>query len=59
MLIYMQNISKKYLISEELVGSRLDKCINLLDNDISRMMVQRLLDEGNITVNRKIFKSFI
>lgn len=47
----MQN--KKYLISEELVGTRLDKCINLLDNDISRMMVQRLLDEGNINVNRK------
>lgn len=50
---------EKYVIEEELKGMRLDKCIADLDKDISRMAVQRLLDEGNITVNRKMCKGFI
>ena len=42
----------EYIISNELEGTRLDKCITILDKNISRMSVQRLLDEENITVNR-------
>ena len=37
-----------YKIGEDLVGIRLDKAISLKDKDISRMAVQRLIDEENI-----------
>lgn len=50
---------KEYIIEEELKGMRLDKCIAILDKDISRMAVQRLLDEENITINREMRKGFI
>lgn len=45
--------SKEYIINKELSGIRLDKSITILDREISRMSAGRLLDEGNITVNRK------
>ncbi len=47
----------EYIINQELSGTRLDKCITMLDKDISRMAVQRLLEEKNIKVNEKIVKS--
>ena len=46
-----------YKIGEDLVGIRLDKAISLRDKDISRMAVQRLIDEENILVNGKKAKS--
>ncbi len=46
-----------YKIGEDLVGIRLDKAISLKDKDISRMAVQRLIDEENILVNGKKAKS--
>ena len=49
----------KYIINEEVEGMRLDKATTILDKDISRMMVQKLLDNGNIFINRKNSKSFI
>ena len=49
----MEKNRNKFIIKENLCGIRLDKCIAILDKDISRMAVQRLLDEENITVNRK------
>ena len=48
---------KEYIVDENLAGTRLDKCIPILDKDISRMTVQRLIEEGNIKVNDKKSKS--
>lgn len=47
----------KYIINENLIGNRLDKVITLLDSDISRMMVKKLLDEKKILVNKKSEKA--
>lgn len=48
---------KEYKISEDLVGIRLDKAISIKDKDLSRVAVQRLIDEENILVNGKKTKS--
>ena len=55
----LNNIEKKneYIINENLLGIRLDKCVTLLDKDISRESVQRLIEEENITVNGKKAKA--
>ena len=42
----------KYVIDKELEGERLDKTICSLDKGISRVAVQRLINESAITVNR-------
>ena len=47
---------KKYIITEEMEGKRLDKVIILIDDSFSRMAIQRLLDDQKITVNNKIEK---
>jgi len=44
---------KEYIIDQSLARIRLDKCIVTLDNEISRVTVQRLIDEENILVNGK------
>ena len=49
--------SKEYVIEKNLSGTRLDKSITILDSDISRVTVQRLIDEGNILVNGKNAKA--
>jgi len=41
----------EYIIDENLKGIRLDKCAVTLDKDISRVTVQRLIEEENILVN--------
>ncbi len=46
-----------YVIEKNLSGTRLDKSITMIDNDISRVAVQRLIDEGNILVNGKKSKA--
>lgn len=43
---------KEYKIEEQ-AGNRIDKVIANLENDISRVAVQRMIDEGNILVNGK------
>ena len=48
---------KDYTINEELEGIRLDKAVTELDNDISRVAVQRLIENGNILVNNKKVKA--
>ena len=48
---------KEYLISKDYVGIRLDKVIAELDKDISRSMIQKLLDENKIKVNDKLQKA--
>ncbi len=39
------------------VGIRIDKCLSELMTDYSRAYIQKLLDDGNITVNNKSVKS--
>lgn len=48
---------KEYKISEEFVGLRLDKAISMKDATLSRVAVQRMIDEGNILVNEKETKT--
>ena len=42
---------KEYIIEKELEGIRLDKAIPMKNGKISRSMVQKMLDNGNILVN--------
>ena len=48
---------KEYKISEEFVGLRLDKAISMKDESLSRVAVQRMIDEENILVNEKATKT--
>ena len=48
---------KEYKITEEFVGFRLDKAISMKDNSLSRVAVQRMIDEENILVNDKPTKT--
>ena len=48
---------KEYKISEEYVGLRLDKAISMKDESLSRVAVQRMIDEENILVNDKPTKT--
>ena len=44
---------QKYKIGPEEQNIRLDKIITNIDNSISRISVQRLIEEGKILVNKK------
>lgn len=44
-------MKKEYIIKNE--GIRLDKAISDLDKDISRMMIQKLIEENKVLVNGK------
>ena len=46
-----------YIVDEEKAGIRIDKAIGLIEDTLSRVAIQRLLDEGNILVNGKITKA--
>lgn len=46
-----------YIIDEEKSGIRIDKAIGLIEDTLSRVAIQRLLDEGNILVNGKTTKA--
>ena len=48
---------KEYKIEKELNGLRLDKAICMKDERLSRSMVQKMLESGNILVNGKNPKS--
>ena len=47
----------KYVIESNLEGLRIDKATVELDKEISRVAVQRLIEEGNILVNDKKVKA--
>lgn len=47
---------KEYKIAQEMQNIRLDKAVAMLDSDISRSMIQKLLEDGKITVNGKVEK---
>ena len=44
---------KEYIIDSYIQNIRLDKAISILDTDLSRSMIQKMLDEGKILVNGK------
>ena len=44
---------EKYKIGEENVNYRIDKLVPILNENITRMLAQKLLDEGKILVNDK------
>ena len=48
---------KKYKVKEEEQNIRIDKLIGSIEEDISRTTIQRMIDEGNILVNRKKVKT--
>ena len=48
---------REYKISEEFAGIRLDKAISMKDESLSRVAVQRMIDEELILVNGKKTKS--
>ena len=45
-------MKKEYLVKED--GVRLDKYISQIDNEISRMMIQKLIENNKVYVNNKI-----
>ena len=48
---------KKYKINEETKNIRLDKILSRLDDDLSRTMIQKLLEDKKILVNGKVEKA--
>lgn len=44
---------KKYIINEEYKNVRLDKVVSIFDEDLSRAMIQKLLEQEKIKVNGK------
>lgn len=44
---------KEYIINLDTQNIRLDKVITILNPDLSRSMIQKMLDDGNILVNGK------
>lgn len=45
-----------FTVSEELDGERIDKCINYLMEDLSRSYIQKLIKDGQATVNGNCIK---
>ena len=48
---------KEYVIDSDTENIRLDKVVAILDEELSRSMIQKMLDGGKILVNRKIEKA--
>lgn len=47
---------KEYLVGEQNSGVRLDKVLAILDNALSRVAIQRMIESENILVNGKKVK---
>lgn len=53
-----ENLNEFYfVVTEEIEEERVDKCLNELIDSLSRSYIQKLLNEGGITVNGKKIKS--
>lgn len=48
---------KEYIIKSDTENIRLDKVIAILDQELSRSMIQKMLDDGKILVNGKLEKA--
>ena len=49
--------TKKYIIDSELAGMRLDKAMAIKLSELSRVSIQRLIEEEKILVNGKKVKT--
>jgi len=47
----------RYIITEELEGERIDKCISMLVDTISRSYIQKLIKDEQVFVNEKVIKA--
>lgn len=47
----------KFVITNEQDGERIDKCVSILNDTISRSYIQKLIKEDSISVNGKIVKA--
>ena len=47
----------RFVISEELEDERIDKCLQMLIDSLSRSYIQKIVKEGNLLVNEKTVKS--
>ena len=47
----------RFVISEELEDERIDKCLQMLIDSLSRSYIQKIIKEGNLLVNEKAVKS--
>ena len=48
---------KVYTINKELAGNRIDKILPNLDKNLTRVMSQKLIEQGNVKVNGKNIKT--
>ncbi len=46
----------KFVITEELEGERIDKCVSMLVDSLSRSYIQKLIKDGAVTVNGRVVK---
>lgn len=46
----------RFTITEELEDERIDKCVNQLIDGLSRSYIQKLIKDGNLTVNGQVVK---
>lgn len=46
-----------FLVQEELVDERIDKCLSLLMDTLSRSYIQKLIKEGHVSVNDQVVKA--
>lgn len=46
-----------FLIQEDLVDERIDKCLSILMDTLSRSYIQKLIKDGMVSVNNKVVKS--
>ena len=48
----------KYIVTFKENGQRLDKAVAMLNSELSRSFITKLIDEGKITINGKVEKPF-
>lgn len=54
----MENMDRfSFIIDQELADERIDKCLTLLMDTLSRSYIQKLISDGMVTVNEKVVKS--
>ena len=55
---FFQEVTLQYeILEDEFVGTRIDKYLNDINEDYTRSFVQKMIEEGNVTVNGKVVKA--
>ena len=50
-------MKKQFIVTEQNINQRLDMYIASLDLDLSRSMAQKIIENGQVLVNKKILTS--